>query len=159
MRFWVAVCLVSIFAIAACSDKEQPADTRARVHFDEDSLVSHQWVHIIIDDDKTAWSFGPGDLMMSPIDTSLFTTPEVQTQADGILTVTFRLITEQDSLFCDGSITAPLSPNWKWSFELVRAPAVPQVSCDDCLKVSAFDIYDPAFADQAIFLLWRGGGP
>lgn len=158
-RLSICICIAVLFAAAACSEEEQPADSRARVHFDEDSLVSHNWVNVILDDGKTVWDFGPEDLMMSPVDTSLFTTPEVQTQANGILKLTFRLVTEEDSLFSDGSITAPLSPNWKWSFELVLAPIDPPVACDDCWKVSDFAIYDPAYANDRIYVLWRGGGP
>jgi hypothetical protein len=159
MRFWITICLALFLAIAACSEEEQPADSRARIHFDEDSLVSHHWVNVILDDGKTVWDFGPWDFMRSPLDESLFTTPEVQTQANGSLTMTFRLVPEADSLFSDGSITAVLSPNWKWSFELVLAPVDPPPACDDCWKVNDFVIYDPAYADKRIYVLWRGGGP
>jgi len=155
----ISFCLAAALAVAGCSDKEQPADSRANVHFDEDAFVSHKWVHLILDDGKTVWDFGPGDLVRSPVDTSLFTTPDVQTQAEGTLKMTFRLTPVTDSLFSDGSIQATISPNWKWSFELVRAPKEPPFACSDCLKVSEFGIYDPAYADEWIYVLWRGGGP
>jgi hypothetical protein len=159
MRYLIAIGQLMLIILAACSPDPQPADSRARVHFDEDSLVSHRWVNVILEDGQTIWNFGPDDLIRSPVDTSLFTTPEVQTQADGILKMTFRLVTEEDSLFAEGSITGPLSPNWKWSFELVRVPADPPLACGDCLKVDVFGIYDPAFANELIYVLWRGGGP
>jgi hypothetical protein len=159
MKPWIALCLTTILLFAACSEEEQATDSRARIHFDEDSLVSHHWVGVILEDGKTVWDFGPGDFIRSPVDTSLFTTPDVQTQANGILKVTFRLVTEEDSLFSDGSLSAPLSPNWKWSFEMVRAADDPPVACDDCWNVSEFGIYDPAFANEKIYVLWRGGGP
>jgi hypothetical protein len=159
MRIWITICLAFLLAVTACSDDEQPVDSRARVHFNEDSLVSHQWVNVILDDGKTVWNFGPEDFMRSPLDTSLFTTPDVQTQANGTLRMIYRLIPEADSLFSDGSITAVLSPNWMWSFELALAPSDPPPACDDCWKVSDFAIYDPAYADKRIYVFWRGGGP
>jgi hypothetical protein len=159
MRSWINICLAFVLAVSACSEEEQPVDSRARVHFNQDSLVSYQWVNVILDDGKTVWNFGPEDFMRSPLDASLFTTPDVQTQANGNLQMTFRLIPQADSLFSDGTITAVMSPNWKWSFELVLSTTEPPLACDDCWKVSDFTIYDPAYADKRIYVLWRGGGP
>jgi hypothetical protein len=158
MKFKLTLCLLVALFAAACSDDETPADARARVFFDEDSLVTRTWVSATLNDGESSWKFDseaffPG----AGTDSMVFATPEVKTRASGKLTMTFR-IEDSATLICSGSVSVPMSPNWRWSLELIRRVNDPVVSCDDCYGSAQFVMNDPRFTGESVFVLFHGKG-
>jgi hypothetical protein len=107
----------------------------------------------------SSWNFQPQNFRRNDADTTLFLGPEVQTSDGGTLSVSFRLLTEGGVEYCDGSLSAAMSPNWRWNFEIVHALTDPSLDCSNCVGSSEFDIKVQGLAEGSIFVLWRGSGP
>ncbi len=159
MKSRLAYFLLAVLAVGACSEEEQASDSRARVYYIQDSLLSLKSVYVTLDDGNSIWEFEPHNFRRVETDSNRFTSPEVQTQANGTLQMIFHLVTSNGSPFCDGSLVAPLSPNWRWSFEFVHVLKDSVYACSDCIKVSIYEIYDQAHLGESIHVLWRGRGP
>jgi hypothetical protein len=151
-------CVAAVLCLlASCSNKEQPSDSRARVSIREDTLLTHSWLTATLKDGVSVWVFEPNDFTMSAADSTVFESPEVKTRATGVLQMDFMLVTGSDVLFSEGSVEVPMSPNWRWSFEILHAKDDPV--CPDCSSYERFGILDDNHAGEYIFLLWRGTGP
>lgn len=151
--------LIVIIMMLACSEDEQPTDSRATVSFVQDSLLSPGGVYVTLDDGSTAWAFEPENFKQSPKDTNLFLGPEVQTRAAGTLMMTFRIMDDDENSLSEGSIAAPLSPNWRWSFKLIHAASNLAFDCDGCIRSDDFEILDQDHTDESIYVIWSGRGP
>jgi len=116
-------------------------------------------VYVTLNDGSTAWTFEPSHFKPSARDTNLFLGPEVQTRSDGTLLVTFRILDDGGGLLSDGSFGAPLSPNWRWSFELFHAAADEPIDCGGCVRSDEFEIHQQDYADESIYVIWNGKGP
>jgi hypothetical protein len=151
--------LLIVMAVGACSEDERVTDSRARVSFVMDSLVTMEAVYATLDDGASVWDFKPENFRQSTADSVLYLGPEVQTRSDGTLNMSFRLFKPNDQLFSDGTVALPLSPNWRWNLEIVHSVDNPSLGCDDCWGVSEFDIYDQQHAGESVWVVWRGRGP
>jgi hypothetical protein len=109
-----------------------------------------------MNDGVSVWVFGPGDFTESADDSTLFMSPDVKTRSSGALHMEFRLVSGGDVVFSEGSVTLPLSPNWRWSFEILHSLDDPV--CPDCTSYARFEVLDPNHANEWVFLLWRGKG-
>lgn len=159
MKKILASLLLATLLLAACSKDEDPADSRARVFYNLDSLVTIESVFVTLDDGNSTWNFKPHNFKPTAADSTLFTSPEVQTLGDGQLRMTFQLKTSNGDSFCSGSLKAPISPNWRWTFEILHARRDFAIACPDCWNITEYDIVGEAYADEAINILWRGRGP
>ena len=151
--------LLAVFLFIACSKDEQAVDSRARILFIEDTLLTFNSVYATLDDGNSSWQFEPHNFIRIQSDSTRFTSPEVQTRGSGVLTVTFRVTKSGGNTVCDGSLGAYLSPNWRWSFELMHALTDSAYACGDCFNTSRFEIFDPDYPGQSIYVFWRGRGP
>ncbi len=159
MKTKITYFLIAAFIIAGCSKDEQPADSRVRVWFCEDTLVTMSSVHVTIYDGESAWEFKPHNFKRTASDSNCFSSPEVQTQSSGVLEVLFHLDKIDGTTFCDGAFSAHLSPNWRWSFEILHAITDSTWTCIDCIHTTMYEIYDQAHSNESIYVLWRGRGP
>lgn len=159
-KLWFLSLLFAVVVVVACSDDtQQPSDSRARISFREDSLITMESVYVTMKAGGASWSFQPQNFQRDDADTTLFLAPEVKTSDSGTLNVTIRLVTPGGVEYSDGSLTAALSPNWRWNFEIVHALTDPAVDCSNCVGSSQFEIKEQGLADGFIYVLWRGSGP
>jgi hypothetical protein len=158
-RTSLAGMLFSLLLLGACGDNEQASDSRARIYYIEDSLVSTGSVYASLDDGGTVWEFQPQDFIRVEQDSNRLAGPEVHTRANGTLRMTFRLVAGGGQTLSEGSLATPLSPNWRWSFEIVHAAKDPPLACSDCRQVTVYDLMDQEYSDDWIYVLWRGSGP
>jgi hypothetical protein len=159
MKFRLVHLLFPVLVLAACSDNEQASDSRARIFYIEDSLLSTESVYATLDDGSTVWEFEPPDFTRVAPDSNLLAGPEVHTRSSGTLRMTFRLVASGGSTLSEGSLATPLSPNWRWFFEIVHAPKDPPLACSDCIQVTVYDFLDQAYLDDLVYVLWKGRGP
>lgn len=156
---WTIAAVLAAAAVTACSDDQAPADSRARAYFQRDSLITLESVFVTLKDGSTVWDFKPENFRRGDSDTTLFWSPDVQTMSAGNLSVELAVFTAGGQTISEGTLSLPLSPNWRWKLGIIHAVTDPSVGCDDCIGSSKFDIQIPGYDNQWIYVLWRGNGP
>jgi hypothetical protein len=157
MKPILKIALPALLLVAACSDEEQPADSRARAYYQLDSLVTVESVFVTLNDGAQTWSFKPADFSRSDTDTLLYFSPEVKTRIGGTLAVEFALFTPTGEAIAEGEFGLPMSPNWRWTIAIIHSITDPSVDCSDCQGSDRFEILIPGHVDEWIYVLWRGG--
>jgi hypothetical protein len=157
MKLKVICVLSAALLAAACSEEERVSDSRARVYYKADTLITMKSVYATLDDGSSVWNFKPHNFFPLSDDLDRFASPEVQTGSEGTLRMTFHLDDTTGTTFSSGSISAPLSSNWRWQFELVHGDSL--LACIDCVTTRRFNITAPGHANEWIYVLWRGRGP
>jgi hypothetical protein len=150
--------VLALGVLSSCSEEEQPTDQRARITFQQDGVISLQWLSVSLSDGETTWSFGPANFKPDPNDSTLFIGPQVQTRSSGDLRLTYSLVREDDFVFSNGTLKAPLSPSWNWQFDILYSVMQPPITGDDYFKTSMFEVHDQAHSGF-VFVIWRGRGP
>ena len=156
MKAFPIIILAVLLLIAACSDEEQAADSRARAYFELDSLVTVESVFVTMSDGSKSWGFKPDDFSRSDSDTMLYFSPEVQTRIGGTLEVEFSLFTPGGETIAEGAFGLPMSPNWSWTIAIIHSITDPSVDCTDCQGSDKYDILIPGHDGEWIYILWRG---
>jgi hypothetical protein len=157
MKNVLTILLPLLLLAAACSEDEQTADSRARVYFELDSLLTVESVFVTLKDGSTSWGFQPDDFVNSSADTTLYFAPQVKTSEGGALNMEFRLFTPGGQLIAEGDFELPMSPNWSWNFGIIHSTTDPVADCDDCVGSGEFEILVPGHDEEWIFVVWRGG--
>jgi hypothetical protein len=156
MKKFLTILFPVLLLITACSEEEQPADSRARAYYERDSLVTIESVFITMKDGSKSWGFKPDNFSRSDSDTMLYFTPEVQTNIGGTLDVEFSLFTPGGQMIAEGEFGLPMSPNWSWTFAIIHSITDPSVDCSDCQGSDKYEILVPGHDGEWIYVLWRG---
>lgn len=157
MKTFLTILLPIVLVIAACSDDEQQADSRARAYYERDSLVTTESVFVTLKDGSKIWNFAPADFGKSDTDTTLYFSPEVQTRDGGTLVVEIALFTAGGQTIAEGEFDLPMSPNWRWTLAIIHSITDPSVDCSDCQGSDRYEIQVPGHVGEWIYVLWRGG--
>jgi hypothetical protein len=156
MKNTLTILIPLLLFAAACSDDEQPSDSRARAYYELDSLITVESVYVTFKDGSTTWGFQPDDFVKSDTDTLLYYAPQFKTRDGGTLTIEFQLFTPGGQTIAEGIFDLPMSPNWSWNIGFVHAATDPVADCSDCVGSGEFEILIPGHDDEWIFVLWRG---
>jgi len=157
MRNTLTILIPLLLLAAACSEDEQTADSRARVYFELDSLLTDESVFVTLKDGSKSWGFQPDDFVKSGTDTLLYFAPQVKTRDGGALNMEFRLFTPGGQLIAEGDFDLPMSPNWSWNLGIIHSATDPVADCSDCVGSGEFEILVPGHDDEWVFVVWRGG--
>lgn len=156
MKHTLTILIPLLLLLAACSDDEQPSDSRARVYYQLDSLVTDESVYVTFSDGAKSWGFAPDDFVKNGTDTSLYFSPQVKTRDGGSLNIEFTLFTPGGTLISEGVFVLPMSPNWSWNIGIVHSATDPVLDCSDCVGSGQFEILVPDHENEWIFVVWRG---
>lgn len=88
----------------------------AKVCFVRDTLISRSMVHITLRDGTSKWEFGADDLNSAPY----WSTSEVQTLMDGVLTMDFTIRAADGAIVSAGRMQWPLESNRRLSIYISR---------------------------------------